>query len=236
MGVIIESDGKSRRGAVKRLLEAVKNDLEICDREKIEKGIREEGFWRWAGRNAWNNMQLVREELDWATGQRKESGREGLGRAQSGGSGAEKPPDPEPDGLAIAPKVKKAVTLKIAKAKQEKPTPTLELKPKPSTVWKTTWAAPKAAKKSVLREIYNVPDINTVDESEAGEESATKDIFAEEEYATSLNIFTTESSGYFDRSVCKPEPQPQPELTGSDGEWTVVGKKGKKGKKRGSVF
>jgi len=105
MGVATEGGGKARREAVKRLLEAVKNDLEICDREKIEKGIREEGFWRWAGRNAWNNMQSVREELDWATGQRKDSRRKGLGRAQSGGSGGKKSPDPktEPYGVVCFP-------------------------------------------------------------------------------------------------------------------------------------
>lgn len=41
---------KSRRELVIKLIAAIKEDLEIIDRENKEMIIRGEGFWRWAGK------------------------------------------------------------------------------------------------------------------------------------------------------------------------------------------
>ncbi|TAQ87539.1 hypothetical protein B7494_g4128 [Chlorociboria aeruginascens] len=67
------ANSKARKDLVEKLVVAIKNDLDIIAREEEETVIREEGFWRWAGRNAYHAIKRVREDYDWATGQRKDS-------------------------------------------------------------------------------------------------------------------------------------------------------------------
>jgi hypothetical protein len=64
-------NSKARKGLIAKLLAAVKEDVNIIEREEQETAMREEGFWRWAGRGAHYNILQIREELDWATGQKK---------------------------------------------------------------------------------------------------------------------------------------------------------------------
>jgi hypothetical protein len=64
-------NSKSRKDLITKLLAAVKEDVDIIEREEQETAMREEGFWRWAGRGAYYSILQIREELDWATGQKK---------------------------------------------------------------------------------------------------------------------------------------------------------------------
>ena len=64
-------NSKARKDLITKLLAAVKEDVSIIEREEQETAMREEGFWRWAGRGAHYNILQIREELDWATGQKK---------------------------------------------------------------------------------------------------------------------------------------------------------------------
>jgi hypothetical protein len=64
-------NSKSRKEIVARLVAAVKEDLDIIIREDAESAMREEGFWRWAGKTAYDHIKRTRETFDWATGQKK---------------------------------------------------------------------------------------------------------------------------------------------------------------------
>ncbi|KAK0112782.1 hypothetical protein ONS95_014515 [Cadophora gregata] len=64
-------NSRTRKDLVAKLVAAVKEDIEIITREDKETEMRAEGFWRWAGRNAYNTILQTRENLDWATGQKK---------------------------------------------------------------------------------------------------------------------------------------------------------------------
>lgn len=64
------SSPKTRKELIGKLIIAVKNDLQVIKREEEEAVIREEGFWRWAGRNAFRNILEYRKTFDWATGQK----------------------------------------------------------------------------------------------------------------------------------------------------------------------
>ena len=72
LGVVVDPPNNSlaRKDLVSKLIAAVKDDLQVIEQESIEANIREEGFWRWAGKSAWHNMIAVRQKLDWATGQK----------------------------------------------------------------------------------------------------------------------------------------------------------------------
>ncbi|KAI9649696.1 hypothetical protein NHQ30_002277 [Ciborinia camelliae] len=61
---------KARKDLIGKLIIAIKNDLQVIRREEEEAVIREEGFWRWAGRNAFRNILEYRKTFDWATGQK----------------------------------------------------------------------------------------------------------------------------------------------------------------------
>jgi len=61
----------ARKDLVSKLVEAVKADLAIITQEEEECVMREEGFWRWAGKAAYHSIMKIRQELDWATGQKK---------------------------------------------------------------------------------------------------------------------------------------------------------------------
>ncbi|KAH8792873.1 hypothetical protein F5882DRAFT_352490 [Hyaloscypha sp. PMI_1271] len=74
LGVEVEyplKNSKTRKELVTKLVAAVKEDIEIIEREEAESAMREEGFWRWAGKAAYNAILQTRQELDWATGQKK---------------------------------------------------------------------------------------------------------------------------------------------------------------------
>lgn len=62
---------KARRDLVTKLIAAIKEDLDIISREQTETLMREEGFWRWAGKTAYEHIKGTRESFDWATGQKK---------------------------------------------------------------------------------------------------------------------------------------------------------------------
>lgn len=64
------SNPKIRKELIGKLIAAIHNDLHVIRREEEEAVIREEGFWRWAGRNAFRNIREYREKFDWATGQK----------------------------------------------------------------------------------------------------------------------------------------------------------------------
>lgn len=63
-------NSKTRRDLITKLVAAIKEDLGIMKREEEESTMREEGFWRWAGRNAFDAIMRTREDFDWATGQK----------------------------------------------------------------------------------------------------------------------------------------------------------------------
>ncbi|RAL65598.1 hypothetical protein DID88_005270 [Monilinia fructigena] len=61
------SNPKARKDLMGKLIIAIQNDLQVIRREEEEAIIREEGFWRWAGRNAFRNIleyQIFGDELD----------------------------------------------------------------------------------------------------------------------------------------------------------------------------
>ncbi|TVY89740.1 hypothetical protein LAWI1_G002593 [Lachnellula willkommii] len=62
---------KARKDLVAKLVAAVKEDLNVIFREEEETALREEGFWRWAGKTAYDYIKKTREDFDWATGQKK---------------------------------------------------------------------------------------------------------------------------------------------------------------------
>ena len=55
----------ARKELVSKLIAAVKNDLVILAQEDAETETRAEGFWRWAGKSAWEAIMERREGLDW---------------------------------------------------------------------------------------------------------------------------------------------------------------------------
>ena len=73
LGVAIVDPPKNstaRKDLVTKLVAAVREDLQIISQETMEAQLREQGFWRWAGKTAWHNIMAVRQTLDWATGQK----------------------------------------------------------------------------------------------------------------------------------------------------------------------
>ena len=73
LGVTIIDPPKNsvaRKDLVTKLVAAVKDDLQVIAQETTEAELREEGFWRWAGKTAWYNIMDLRKTLDWATGQK----------------------------------------------------------------------------------------------------------------------------------------------------------------------
>lgn len=68
-------NSKVRKDLVAKLVAAVKEDLNVIFREDEETTMREEGFWRWAGKTAYEYIKKTREDFDWATGQKKGSPR-----------------------------------------------------------------------------------------------------------------------------------------------------------------
>ncbi|KAG9235814.1 hypothetical protein BJ875DRAFT_421251 [Amylocarpus encephaloides] len=70
-------NSKTRKELIAKLVAAVKEDLEIMEREDRETALREEGFRRWAGKTALHHMNATREGIDWATGQKKSARIEG---------------------------------------------------------------------------------------------------------------------------------------------------------------
>lgn len=74
LGIEVEypvKNSKARKELVTKLVAAVKEDIEIIEREEEETLMREEGFWRWAGKAAYHAILQTRQELDWATGQKR---------------------------------------------------------------------------------------------------------------------------------------------------------------------
>ena len=80
-------NSKAHRGLVAKLVAAVREDLEIIEREDKECALREEGFWRWAGKPVYYAIQRHREGLDWATGQKIAPRREGVAEEEAGCEG-----------------------------------------------------------------------------------------------------------------------------------------------------
>jgi hypothetical protein len=61
------------RELISKLIAVIKLDLDTIAQEKEEAKLREEGFWRFAGKTVKANMEHIRQKLDWATGQKKTS-------------------------------------------------------------------------------------------------------------------------------------------------------------------
>ena len=57
----------ARKELVAKLVSAVKNDIAIITQENVESEMRREGFLRWAGRSAWDEIMKRRSELDWVS-------------------------------------------------------------------------------------------------------------------------------------------------------------------------
>jgi len=66
-----QANSKARKDLIIKLVTAVKEDIDIIAREDAESAMREEGFWRWAGKPAYEYIKRTREDFDWATGQKK---------------------------------------------------------------------------------------------------------------------------------------------------------------------
>ncbi|TVY45998.1 hypothetical protein LOCC1_G003030 [Lachnellula occidentalis] len=64
-------NSKARKELVAKLVAAIKEDMHIIFREEEETAMREDGFWRWAGKTAYDYIKKTREDFDWATGQKK---------------------------------------------------------------------------------------------------------------------------------------------------------------------
>jgi hypothetical protein len=122
----------TRRDLVAKIIAAVKEDLDIIAREDAETAMREEGFWRWAGRGPYDAILRTREELDWATGQKKGTPRRETydGEIECGGD----KDDTDVDAVSeeqSAPKshmIKKAykVTLKMNNARSKQDTEAIQ--------------------------------------------------------------------------------------------------------------
>jgi len=63
---------KARKDLSIKLVAAIKEDLDIVEREEEESALRREGFWRWAGKTTYQYIARVRKDFDWATGQKIE--------------------------------------------------------------------------------------------------------------------------------------------------------------------
>lgn len=63
-------NSKARKDLIVKLIAAIRDDLDVIYREDMETDMREEGFWRWAGKTAMHVMKETRKTLDWATGQK----------------------------------------------------------------------------------------------------------------------------------------------------------------------
>lgn len=61
----------ARKELISKLIAAIKLDLNTIAQEKEEAKLREEGFWRFAGKTVRANIERTRQNLDWATGQKK---------------------------------------------------------------------------------------------------------------------------------------------------------------------
>lgn len=61
---------KERKDLSTKLVAAVKEDIGIIEREDADTIMREEGFWRWAGKTAFHYIKETRKDFDWATGQK----------------------------------------------------------------------------------------------------------------------------------------------------------------------
>lgn len=57
----------ARKDLVAKLITAVKSDLAIITQEETETEMRAEGFWRWAGKGAYDEIMKRREKLDWVS-------------------------------------------------------------------------------------------------------------------------------------------------------------------------
>jgi len=132
-------NSKPRKELVGRLAAAVKEDLEIIIREDAESSMREEGFWRWAGKTAYDHIKRTRETFDWATGQKKGEQRtdyseEDLLSTAEGFEDLEITSSPSP--VARTEASAKAPTIEMAKTPTPKAPKNIKsmIPPKPETV------------------------------------------------------------------------------------------------------
>ncbi len=72
LGVEVDppKSSRARKELITKLMVAVKEDIDIIEREDAETNRRAEGFRRWAGRAAYATILETRLYLDWATGQK----------------------------------------------------------------------------------------------------------------------------------------------------------------------
>jgi hypothetical protein len=67
----LPKSSSTRKDFMRKLIAHVKEDLVIQAQEIAEAKMREDGFWKWAGRGAYHLIMKNRESMDWATGVRR---------------------------------------------------------------------------------------------------------------------------------------------------------------------
>lgn len=70
------TNSTARKELVAKLIGQIKEDLAIQAQEQTEAKLREEGFWRWAGKSAYHSIMANRENVDWQTGMKRYASKE----------------------------------------------------------------------------------------------------------------------------------------------------------------
>ncbi|KAF8858302.1 hypothetical protein BDZ45DRAFT_802627 [Acephala macrosclerotiorum] len=129
LGIEIASpanNSKERKDLANKLVAAVKEDIGIIEREDADTVMREEGFWRWAGKTALFHIKETRKDFDWATGQKITgvSRFEFLDEVDVAEETIEHPaeslPEPEPEPAIVEEEFITVVAKKPASAKAKK--------------------------------------------------------------------------------------------------------------------
>jgi hypothetical protein len=70
------TNSTTRKELVCKLMAQIKEDLTVQAQEQAEAKMREDGFWRWAGKGAYHSIMGNRESIDWATGMKRSASKE----------------------------------------------------------------------------------------------------------------------------------------------------------------
>lgn len=160
LGVEVEyplKNSKTRKELIAKLIATVKEDIEIIKREEEESMMREEGFWRWAGKTAYHAILQTRQELDWATGQKK-----GVPRIEFFPEDEieSEVTDADADANAVGEVIPSDVTHTPVKAVEDE------------SEWQQVGKAPKiyikkvaVMKKNVLKKVQTLPNVTSFNDS-----------------------------------------------------------------------
>ncbi|CZR64971.1 uncharacterized protein PAC_14871 [Phialocephala subalpina] len=122
------NNSKKRKELATKLVAAVKEDIGIIEREDADTVMREEGFWRWAGKTALHYIKETRKDFDWATGQKITGARrfefiEEMDIAEAINEQPAEPlpePEPEPQSAVVEDEFVTVVSKKPVPAKAKK--------------------------------------------------------------------------------------------------------------------